>query len=148
MIDNESKESIMTNDDLKQATEYHRGYVDGRASRDASDWSLAMQRDEVVRRLQNTHIGLGGDSFSDLSAIAACVISPSFGWTAGACEMLRCELIRLLGGESYAPTGTVEDVLNEYGDEFLRRYLASGERHTELALEYARKLRMADGDAE
>lgn len=142
----------MTDKELDLANEYHRGYVDGRASRDANEWSLSMQRDQVVRRLQALKLSRGGDSHAHLSEVASCIITPSHGWTAGAVEMLRCELIRLLGGEAFHPTITtgasLEATLVEYGDAWMQRYLIDGERHTEIAETWAKKIMAMMDDEE
>ena len=57
---------------------------------------LASMRRKVFRRLESLDLH-GGDSHSRLSARAAAVYEPDFGWTAGACEMLRTKLVMLMG---------------------------------------------------
>lgn len=42
----------MTQDELRLAAEYHRGYEDGKAARDAQEWKLQQERDELIRKLQ------------------------------------------------------------------------------------------------
>lgn len=42
----------MTQDELRLAAEYHRGYKDGKAARDAQEWKLQQERDELIRKLQ------------------------------------------------------------------------------------------------
>lgn len=44
--------SEMTQSELKLAAEYHRGYEDGRKARDAQEWKLQQERDELIRKLQ------------------------------------------------------------------------------------------------
>ena len=44
--------SEMTQDELKLAAEYHRGYEDGKAARDAQEWKLQQERDKLIRNLQ------------------------------------------------------------------------------------------------
>lgn len=44
--------SEMTQIELKLAAEYHRGYEDGKAARDAQEWKLQQERDELIRKLQ------------------------------------------------------------------------------------------------
>lgn len=42
----------MTQDELKLAAEYHRGYEDGKAARDAQEWKLQQERDKLIRELR------------------------------------------------------------------------------------------------
>lgn len=42
----------MTQDELRLAAEYHRGYEDGKAARDAQEWKLQQERDELIRELR------------------------------------------------------------------------------------------------
>lgn len=82
-------------------TEYHRGYEDGKAARKADEWQLDRERVEVVRGL--LALEFDGGSHHNLSRIAHAVYSPqTSGWTAGACEQVRDELVRLLGGNGDA----------------------------------------------
>ena len=93
------KENELTQDELKLAAEYHRGFEDGRAARSANLMALDLQRTKAINRLNNLDFPNGKDSHENLSAIASCLLAPTFGWTAGACGALRDELVRLLGGQ-------------------------------------------------
>ena len=87
---------------LELAREYYRGYDDGkRVSKrlsEAGDHSNALMRNPVVHRLYALRFAPDAGSHGMLSAIAECVLVPAHGWTRDACEGLRFELIRLLGG--------------------------------------------------
>lgn len=83
--------------------EFHRGYVAGQKSMDAEHRAVAM-------RLQA--LPLDEDSHGNLSQIARAIWHSDFGWTRGACEALRDELVRLLGG--------VHDG-DDSGEDFRRR---------------------------
>lgn len=59
---------------------------------------MHLRRATVVRmreRLSALEFAEGGDSHERLSAIAAAVRPSVFGWTLGACEGLRKDLVRL-----------------------------------------------------
>ena len=75
--------------ELADKSAYHRGFEDGQRSMDAEHRAVAM-------RLQRLRLDEG--SHENLSAIARAIWRADFGWTQGACEGLRDELIRLLGG--------------------------------------------------
>ena len=51
----------------------------------------------VTERL--VKLDLAGGSYENLSAIASCLYQPAFGWTWGACEILRDKLIDILEGK-------------------------------------------------
>lgn len=42
----------MKKNELEEASVYHRGYEDGRAQRDATEWMLDIERRKVVQRLR------------------------------------------------------------------------------------------------
>lgn len=69
-----------------------------------------MERDEVIGRLRA--LELDGGSHANLSAIAAAILPDmTFGWTRGACEGLRDELVRLISeGESAELERTKDDL--------------------------------------
>lgn len=50
--------------------------------------------EEIIERLRS--LDLSGGSHSRLSAIASCFLEPAFGWTRGACEILRDLLIEIM----------------------------------------------------
>lgn len=68
---------------------FREGYEAGQRSMDAEHYAVAL-------RLK--HLPLDEDSHGNLSQIARAVWHSDFGWTKGACEALRDELVRLLGG--------------------------------------------------
>ena len=76
---------------------FREGYEAGQRSMDAERYAVAL-------RLK--HLPLDEDSHGNLSQIARAVWHSDFGWTRGACEALRDELVRLLGGvhDETAPT--------------------------------------------
>ena len=76
--------------------EYHKGYEAGKRARTPEQWQLDMERMEVARRVDA--VTLDNGSHGNLSAIASAIYEPRFGWTSGACAMLRDKLVRLLGG--------------------------------------------------
>lgn len=57
-----------------------------------------IMRKGVVERLKTLNLDAYEDSTARLAAICRTVNNPNFGWTAGACEVLRERLIYLLGG--------------------------------------------------
>lgn len=57
-----------------------------------------IMRKGVVERLKVLNLDAYEDSHERLAAICRTVNNPNFGWTAGACEVLRELLIYLLGG--------------------------------------------------
>lgn len=79
-------------------SEYHRGYEDGKAARDADQWQLELQRKIVAERLRKVDPSELHGSHEMLSAICKAVQEVT-GWTVGACELLRDRLIHLLGGD-------------------------------------------------
>lgn len=83
--------------DYGAISEYHRGYMDGRSAHDAREWSLAHDRDKAIAELRGLTLDKG--SSANLSAILRCIHEPPSGWTQGACELARDELIHLLGGD-------------------------------------------------
>lgn len=68
---------------------FREGYEAGQRSMDAEHYAVAL-------RLK--HLPLDEDSHGNLSQIARAVWHGDFGWTKGACDALRDELVRLLGG--------------------------------------------------
>lgn len=68
---------------------FREGYEAGQRSMDAEHYAVAL-------RLK--HLPLDEDSHGNLSQIARAIWHSDFGWTRGACEALRDELVRLLGG--------------------------------------------------
>ena len=80
----------MTQEELNRAADYNRGYVDGMHA-------LDPERRSVCARLRKLDLTEG--SHKNLSAIAEAIHHSYFGWTNGACEALRDELVRLLGGD-------------------------------------------------
>lgn len=96
--------------DYEKMSDYHRGYVEGKAAHDADLLSLDLQRAEVIRRLRGAEID--GGSHENLSALCRCVMEPDFGWTVGACMSLRDELVRLLGGKVEEPL-TAEGIVRD-----------------------------------
>ena len=60
---------------------------------------LLLRGEEVIERLRAVDLEKG--TLGNLSAIGRAILGekPFFGWTMGACERLRHELIMLLGGE-------------------------------------------------
>lgn len=68
---------------------FREGYEAGQRSMDAEHYAVAL-------RLK--HLPLDEDSNGNLSQIASAIWHSDFGWTRGACEALRDELVRLLGG--------------------------------------------------
>ena len=68
---------------------FREGYEAGQRSMDAEHYAVAL-------RLK--HLPLDEDSHGNLSQIARAIWHSDFGWTKGACEALRDELVRLLGG--------------------------------------------------
>jgi hypothetical protein len=99
--------------------EYRRGYVDGAHSLDA-------ERAAIVSRLRD--LPLDGDNHENLSQIAGAIWHSDFGWTSGACEMLRDKLVEILGGShvTEAPSDAVyeermrQEYANGYNDGFDR----------------------------
>jgi len=77
---------------------FREGYVAGQRSMDAEHYAVAL-------RLK--HLPLDEDSHGNLSQIARAIWHSDFGWTRGACEALRDELVRLLGGVHDEPEQTV-----------------------------------------
>lgn len=104
----------MNQNELGEASVYHRGYEDGRASRDASEWMLDIERRKVVQKLRDLTFGPESDSNVRLAAVAACVIQPEFGWTFGACDRLRGSLVHLLGGDEEQPAETAQRMPHAY----------------------------------
>jgi len=76
---------------------FREGYEAGQRSMDAEHYAVAL-------RLK--HLPLDEDSHGNLSQIARAVWHSDFGWTRGACEALRDELVRLLGGVHDDPAPT------------------------------------------
>ena len=74
---------------------FREGYEAGQRSMDAEHYAVAL-------RLK--HLPLDEDSHGNLSQIARAVWHSDFGWTKGACEALRDELVRLLGGVHDEPS--------------------------------------------
>lgn len=68
-----------------------------RAREESKEQLLEMQRWDVAKRLKALEFGEG--SHENLSAIASVIYEPSFGWTLGACDYLRNQLVELIGGE-------------------------------------------------
>lgn len=97
--------------EMADKSAYHRGFEDGQRSMDAEHRAVAM-------RLQRLRLDEG--SHENLSAIARAVHPNGWGWTQGACESLRDELIRLLGGIHDEPVPVVADC-DACGDDCHRR---------------------------
>lgn len=85
----------MTQDELRLAAEYDRGYHDGKAAYDADQWQVRHDRMEAANKLREL-ILLSDVSSENLSSIARCIYEPLVNWSRGACEMLRMRLIHLL----------------------------------------------------
>lgn len=77
---------------------FREGYEAGQRSMDAEHYAVAL-------RLK--HLPLDEDSHGNLSQIARAIWHSDFGWTRGACEALRDELVRLLGGVHDEPAQNV-----------------------------------------
>lgn len=116
----------MNQNELEEASVYHRGYEDGRAQRDATEWMLDIERRKVVQRLRELTFEPEFDSNMHLAAVASCVIQPEFGWTYGTCNRLRENLIHLLGGDEKQPEGTAQRMPHAYELtlKFLTDYLS------------------------
>lgn len=77
--------------------EYHRGFEDGKAVRDADQWQLDRERAEVAGRLREVEPSLSGGSHDMLSTICRAVYGAEDGWTVGAGKGLISRLLHLLG---------------------------------------------------
>ena len=86
--------------------EFHRGFEDGKAARDADQWQLELQRKVVAERLRKVVPSELHGSHEMLSAICKAISEPVMGWTVGAGELLRDQLIALLGGTLDARNAT------------------------------------------
>lgn len=107
-------------------SEYARGYADGARSLDA-------ERAVIVSRLRG--LSLDGGSHENLSQIAGAIWHSDFGWTSGACVVLRDKLVELLGGaylrdtDGYKPgndmwrTGADDDALIDLLRDAARDYV-------------------------
>lgn len=82
----------------EEASEYHRGYVDGRKARAADEWKLEIERKRVVNRLRD--LDLNDGSHENLSKICRAICPAPYGWTKTACEELVEKLAWLLGDSS------------------------------------------------
>lgn len=87
----------MTQDELRLAAEYDRGYHDGKAAYDADQWQVRHDRMEAAKRLRGLLLGNGSNE--NLSSIARCIYEPAMNWSRGACETLRTRLVYLLDGD-------------------------------------------------
>lgn len=76
---------------------FREGYEAGQRSMDAEHYAVAL-------RLK--HLPLDEDSHGNLCQIARAIWHSDFGWTKGACTVLRDELVRLLGGVHDDPAPT------------------------------------------
>lgn len=127
----------MTPEELKFAAEYHRGFEDGKAARSADEWQLDRERARIIRKLDALILNADVWNYYNLSAVCKAVYEPSFGWTIGACEALRDELVRLLGGvRETGETTTYDELGNERHKAIcrLQRFVPMiGERPTDEA---------------
>ena len=79
---------------------YERGYDSGKHALDVETWQLDQERYQVAHRLGQIDFSDETGSHPWLAMVARAVRKPSHGWTMGACEKLRDELVRLLTGEN------------------------------------------------
>lgn len=131
--------------DYKQSAEYHRGYEDGRAARDADEWYRRRERKQVYKRLTLVELSTENDSFTNLSRICSAIFEPSHGWDLTSCALLLSTLGWLLneGTEhnNYAPPTAEQAIL----DAISYALINSDEPIKDIAKRYAAKL---EGDGE
>ena len=84
----------MTQEELRLAAEYDRGYHDGKAAYNAENWQVLHDRMDTANRMRKLTLNMG--SHENLAAICECIYEPAVNWSRGACEMLRTRLTRLL----------------------------------------------------
>lgn len=137
----------MTPEELKFAAEYHRGFEDGKAARDADQWQLDRERKAVAARLQVVNPSELCGSHESLSAICKAVHEPMMGWTMGACESLRNRLIYLLGGETTNSDAEISAKVVQNGEKHqLATYDVLGNERHKVVCEL-RKMRLDTGTA-
>jgi len=111
-------------------SEYHRGFEDGRAIRDADQWQLERERKAVAERLQAVKPSELCGSHESLSAICKAIQEPVMGWTMDACESLRDRLIYLLGGKSTNNGAETSAKVIQNGEKYqLATDVLGNERH-------------------
>lgn len=81
-------------------SEYHRGFEDSKATKSADQWQLDIERKAVAARLRKVVPSEQHGSHEMLSAICTAISKPVMGWTVGAGELLRDQLIALMGGDT------------------------------------------------
>lgn len=128
-------------------SEYHRGFEDSKATRDADQWQLDRERKAVAARLQAVNPSELCGSHESLSAICKAVHEPMMGWTMGACESLRNRLIYLLGGETTNSDAEISAKVVQNGEKHqLATYDVLGNERHKVVCEL-RKMRLDTGTA-
>lgn len=116
----------MTSDELKYAAEYHRGYEDGKKAKSADEWRLASDREEVVRRLEESKPILGMSKVEILGDLGKAITNdPNFDPSdIDHLNLMWSTLIHLLGGDN----GTCPNDEPIYADDFAMRPLPTPNR--------------------
>lgn len=112
-------------------SEYHRGYEDGKAARDADQWQVDRERAKVIEAVKKVVPEGYFGSHNMLSEICRAIYSPVFGWTAEAGRDLCNRLIELMGGKTTNSDAETSSEVIENGEKYqLDTYDVLGnERH-------------------